>query len=323
MRNYSVYFIVGVILIFVTTIHSGCGQQQSENVSKQQVRVNDTLGLGFYYLTNTCATCHAPDPEMQAKVAPDLEEIKRYYVPVHATLAEVTTGLQNFLSKPDSSETRIPGAVEQYGRMSKMLVSDEAILAMATYLMQPDIGSKNWYAEVYPEEKKQYAHIASSLGYMERGLQLAMQTKAVLGKNLLQAIQTQGADGAVSFCSTKALPITDSMATVLNTNIKRVSDRNRNPLNAANKEELAFIQSCRTQQLEGKPLKPQVSEMDNKVIAYYPILTDKMCLQCHGSPITQILPATLTSISKAYPGDKATGFSEGELRGIWVVEMSK
>ncbi|WP_338769735.1 hypothetical protein WAF17_10435 [Bernardetia sp. ABR2-2B] len=56
-----------------------------------------------------------------------------------------------------------------------------------------------------------------------------MQTKGVLGKNLLGAINSKGTEHAVSFCSTKAIHLTDSMAVALNAYVKRVSNKNINP----------------------------------------------------------------------------------------------
>jgi|TARA_B110000240_G_scaffold47236_1_gene53538 hypothetical protein len=42
--------------------------------------------------------------------------------------------------------------------------------------------------------------------------EIAVATKGVLGKNLLNAINTKGVAGAVDFCNTQAIPLTDSMA---------------------------------------------------------------------------------------------------------------
>jgi hypothetical protein len=42
----------------------------------------------------------------------------------------------------------------------------------------------------------------------------------------------------------------------------------------------------------------------------------KICLTCHG---TNLDPALAAEIDSLYPGDKATGYSEGDLRGaFWV-----
>src|SRR3970040_2802023 len=69
----------------------------------------------------------------------------------------------------------------------------------------------------------------------------AVETKGVLGKNLINAINTQGTEKAIEFCSTKAIVLTDSMGTVFNATLKRVSDKPRNHLNMAKDNETAFI----------------------------------------------------------------------------------
>jgi hypothetical protein len=45
-----------------------------------------------------------------------------------------------------------------------------------------------------------------------------------------------------------------------------------------------------------------------------------MCLICHGE---NLAPDIATRISEAYPSDKATGFSEGDVRGVFWVEFAK
>jgi hypothetical protein len=46
-----------------------------------------------------------------------------------------------------------------------------------------------------------------------------------------------------------------------------------------------------------------------------------MCLQYHGSEGTDIAPETLKVIEEKYSNDQATGYTENQLRGIWVLEM--
>ena len=70
----------------------------------------------------------------------------------------------------------------------------------------------------------------------ERGLKIALETKAVLGKNLMGKIQKEGTLAAFKFCNVKAIPLTDSMSIANNVNIKRVSDKPRNLKNKATSE---------------------------------------------------------------------------------------
>jgi len=150
-----------------------------------------------------------------------------------------------------------------------------------------------------------------------------MNTKAVLGKNLIVAIKNKGAEEAVAFCNTRAFNIVDSAGVALNTKIRRVSDFPRNAGNIANSTELNYIHNGKKAIVNGEKIKPLVQEIDGKMVGYYPILTNDMCMQCHGNTTTQIQPETFDKIKDLYPNDKATGYSSNELRGIWVIEMDK
>ena len=46
------------------------------------------------------------------------------------------------------------------------------------------------------------------------------------------------------------------------------------------------------------------------------IPTQPLCLACHGQ---EIAPPVAEKLAELYPGDKATGFEEGDLRGAFVV----
>lgn len=158
---------------------------------------------------------------------------------------------------------------------------------------------------------------------LKTGQDIAQRTQGVLGKNLLHAIQTQGTEGAISFCSTRAITLTDSVGTQLNARVKRVSDQNRNPDNAANSQELEYIAKTKHLLQQGKAMAPQLTETENTFVCYYPITTNAMCLQCHGDINTNLTQQTYAKIKSLYPEDKATGYGENELRGIWVIEMDK
>ncbi|KAA3650626.1 MAG: DUF3365 domain-containing protein [Bacteroidetes bacterium] len=157
---------------------------------------------------------------------------------------------------------------------------------------------------------------------LEKGKEIAQATQAALGKNLVQAIGESGTAGAIEFCNIEAIPITDSLANIHLAAVKRVSDKNRNPDNAANEAELAYINEAKNQLAANQSIKPQVKDQDGKWLAYFPILTNAMCLQCHGKS-DQVSKEALAKIEAHYPNDKALGYGENELRGIWVIEMEK
>ncbi|MBJ7881378.1 Tll0287-like domain-containing protein [Gelidibacter salicanalis] len=172
-------------------------------------------------------------------------------------------------------------------------------------------------------EKVQTTLAADTISYADRGLQYALNTQAVLGKNLMTAIQNSGTLGALSFCNEKAYPLTDSMAVLQNADLKRVTDKPRNPANQANTTELEHVETFK-QVIANKELpNPIVEDIDGKVKVYYPILTNQMCLQCHGKPNKNIEPSTLSKLTILYPEDKAIGYGLNEVRGIWSVTFAK
>jgi len=178
-------------------------------------------------------------------------------------------------------------------------------------------------------EKKEQAKTASDQtvqlekDYVSIGMTLAMTTKGILGKNLMGTITKEGTDAALAFCSVNADPILDSMSVELNASIKRVTDKPRNNNNQANEAELAYINESKLVLADGGKIKPLMQEVGDRMLGYYPITTNVMCMQCHGEPETQIKTSTLSEIKTLYPNDLAQGYTENELRGIWVVEFDK
>ena len=165
--------------------------------------------------------------------------------------------------------------------------------------------------------------VENEINYLEVGKELALETKSNLGKNLARAITEKGSEGAVEFCNIQAIPITDSMSLLLGAEIKRVSDQPRNPDNQANEVELAYITKWKEAHANGTDLPPMITEVDQKMIGYYPITTNQMCLQCHGAAGKDINTATLAKIKKLYPNDLAIGYNINELRGVFVIKMDK
>ena len=140
----------------------------------------------------------------------------------------------------------------------------------------------------------------------------ATQTKKLLMKNVGEQMQKGGPESALDFCNIEAMPLTKSMSDKHGLTISRVSDKMRNPLNIANAEELKLIENFKKQLLAGEILKPVRTETHY----YEPLVTNAMCLQCHGEPGKNIQPKVAAKIAQLYPKDLATGYKENEVRGL-------
>lgn len=173
------------------------------------------------------------------------------------------------------------------------------------------------------EIKTEVSNIKIDSSYAQIGLDIAFKTKAQLGKNLMGTMEEKGTIEALKFCNIKGIPLTDSMATAHQATIKRVSDKTRNPENKANEIELKNIEHFKTTLANNGEIKPIVDMTNDNVQFYYPIVTNAMCLQCHGNPTKDLNPDLLTALNKLYPNDEALGYSENQVRGIWSIQFKK
>jgi len=162
-----------------------------------------------------------------------------------------------------------------------------------------------------------------NIDYEEIGLNYAFITKKELGKNLMGTIKNKGVNSAVAFCNERAYFITDSISTSFNAKIKRVSDKPRNSDNAANKKELNHIETFKDMLTNEQEMKPILEENGTTVNFYYPIITNDMCLQCHGTENNEMKSNVYKTIKALYPLDQAIGYGDNQVRGIWSISFEK
>ncbi|MCZ4409655.1 DUF3365 domain-containing protein [Cryomorphaceae bacterium 1068] len=309
------------------TIAHSCGTS-NENHRQTEAPVSmiqTDLNNGFNLLDKNCFSCHSPKGAHDARIAPPMVAIKKHYIDDQTTLDIFSDDLIAFVQNPTKENSKMPGAIEKFGVMPKMEFSEKDLRDIAAYIFETDLEEPAWFEEHYQQERKRYrqGQQKGEVNYLDKGKEMAMQTKSQLGSNLMAAVKEKGPEGAVEFCNTRAYPLTDSMAVALGAKIKRVSDQPRNPANKANEAELNYILNAKAQLAQGETASPQMTDMGETMVGYYPITTNAMCLKCHGEPDTQINQATHDVLNALYPEDEATGYGENELRGIWVVEMNK
>lgn len=146
----------------------------------------------------------------------------------------------------------------------------------------------------------------------------AMEAQAALGQTLQKQMAAGGPASAIDFCNLKALPITDSVAATRGVQLARVTDRARNAKNRSTAAETALMEQLR---MAPEGIDSLFLEANGVRHYYFPIRTAALCMQCHGTPNEQITPEVLELLSQRYPADSATGYSPGQLRGLWKVSV--
>lgn len=343
------------IVILLSVFVFSCNNSKKENYVSLETAETTQIAQthpGKKLMETNCYVCHSPTASEEDRIGPPMIAIKKHYIEDDGTTKEqFVANMQAWIKNPNKEDAKMFGAVKRFGVMPKQAYPEETIAQIAEYMYDFEIEEPEWFQDHFNEEKghgkgkgrghgkgqghgkgmgngKQHGMHKTqanfqNLPYGERGLKYALTTKQVLGKNLMGTIQKKGTIEALAFCNERAYPLTDSMATVHNATIKRVTDKPRNPDNIANAQELKYINTFKKTIANNEEASPIVKELDNKVKVYYPITTNTMCLQCHGKPNKTIEGSALAKIKNLYPKDKATGYGVNEVRGIWSVTFDK
>jgi len=156
--------------------------------------------------------------------------------------------------------------------------------------------------------------------HIEKGSSITNIAQATLLANVANAMQAGGPAAAVEFCNLNASVIIDSLNSLYNCSISRVSIKNRNPGNALGSSSEKKLWNYFDKGL----LSDTVVQQGGNLVYYKPIRTAMpTCLKCHGVPGTNIEPATLGKLNSLYPRDLATGYSLNDFRGLWKIEFKK
>ncbi|SRX72947.1 Tll0287-like domain-containing protein [Aequorivita antarctica] len=293
---------------------------------------------GKKLMENNCYACHNPKASEENMIAPPFVAVKMHYISGDTSKEDFIKEMIEWSKQPSEEKSKMPGAINKFGLMPYQFFPEETISQIADYMFDNEIEEPVWFGDHYNKMQgdrpmmkgkmgrgkgmgmnKNQANTNKQLSVEERGMEMALTTKAELGKNLIGQIQKNGVIAALDFCNVQALPITDSMATVYKAHIKRVTDKPRNPKNKANAAELQYLENFKKQVATGVEVKPITVQMGNKTEFYYPIVTNSMCLKCHGNSEKELEIPTLNKIKELYPTDMATGYNENEVRGIWSI----
>ncbi|TYA54335.1 c-type heme family protein [Formosa maritima] len=325
-----------VILLLSVFLLVSCNQtKKGEYTNINDVIDNKQEHPGKKLMETNCYVCHSPTASMEDRIGPPMIAIKKHYISSNTTKEEFIADIQKWILNPNEEDAKMFGAVKKFGVMPKTTYPEETINQIADYMFDNDIERPEWFEAHFNSEsgigngkgkgmqKRQTFVEDQGLTYKDRGLKYALGTKAELGKNLMGTIQKKGTLAAVEFCNIKAYPLTDSMSVVYHANIKRVSDQPRNPENQANSKELQHIASFKKVIANNQEPEPIIEDIEDVVNFYYPITTNSMCLQCHGTPNKELDNEAYKKIKMLYPKDMAIGYDVNQVRGIWNISFEK
>jgi hypothetical protein len=159
------------------------------------------------------------------------------------------------------------------------------------------------------------------------GRAAATKLMVTLKGELTKAMQVSLSD-AIQVCSGKALALTEGISDSVEkvTAIKRTSFKYRNLQNAPDEWEMKALKMFEEAAQKGEALPAsyvqKVEENGQTTFRYYqPMTIAPLCLNCHGDKnmLSEEVSAQLTNL---YPEDKASGYQEGDFRGVIRVSVA-
>ncbi|MDO9255724.1 MAG: DUF3365 domain-containing protein [Bacteroidales bacterium] len=158
--------------------------------------------------------------------------------------------------------------------------------------------------------------VTDTADILKQGDTITARVQKLLLANVMIAMKAGGPGNAVTFCNVHAMPLTDSLAGDYNCRIQRISDKYRNPANKPS----ATDKEVSAKMISSNVMNPVVISENGRMVYYKPIkIAMPACLKCHGSPGKEVDTKTLEIIRQKYPNDLATGYKEGDFRGLWKI----
>jgi Protein of unknown function (DUF3365) len=197
-----------------------------------------------------------------------------------------------------------------------MQISPQAIyvgaLLFATTLQgQSALPPATWPASRAPAEIRYY---------VARADLIILSMHDALRRELSAALDQGGPAFAINSCHIDVTGVIQRIARHDGVAAGRTSDRLRNPTNIPAKWAAALVSANagrRARDIEGFAV-----DLGPAVGVLRPIVQQPMCASCHGRA-DQLDPAVRKVLTERYPADKALGFTEGEIRGWFWVEIPK
>jgi len=142
--------------------------------------------------------------------------------------------------------------------------------------------------------------------------------KTGLMKALTGAMQSGGPEAAISVCRDEA-PRIAAAASAGGVVVGRTSDKLRNPDNAPRAWVAPVLTELAKASPEARPASTVVDLGEGRFGYVEPIILGEVCTKCHG---TDVAPSIQEKLAALYPEDRATGYAEGDLRGVFWAEVA-
>lgn len=162
--------------------------------------------------------------------------------------------------------------------------------------------------------------------FREEARKVSAEFGQKLGGELKKSIEQGGPENAIGVCKDVAPAIASDVSRKRGWKVSRVSLKIRDPLlglpDAWEQKVLADFdrRAASGEKPETLEFAEAVTEPAGRSLRYMKAIpTQELCLGCHG-PADKLAEGLKKKLSEAYPHDKATGYSVGQVRGAFTIK---
>ena len=206
------------------------------------------------------------------------------------------------------------------------------LLAICFFFLASGCGEKNnnrnnpaFLEELANREIKKVSDADILKAAYTQGSTISENAQKSIFSQLQEQLQNGNIESALKFCNANAHPLTDSIAAETESLIKRTSFKTRNKSNSPDSLETMLLDSYLYNVENNLTLDDNVQKVDEEYLLYTKpiLLNNPLCLQCHGEVGKDISPESYEVIKNLYPEDEATGYKQGDFRGMWSIMLSR
>lgn len=169
-----------------------------------------------------------------------------------------------------------------------------------------------------------FAETASPPELKAKAAELVQAYAGKLKTALNSAIEAGGAEGALEVCNKQAPVIAAEISRDSGWSVARTSLKPRNAASAPDDYERKIMEGFEARIAKGEKASDfasaEIVEQNGKVFRFVKAIpTGPVCLACHGE---NVAPALKQKIAALYPQDQATGYKEGDMRGVFTLKKT-
>lgn len=195
-------------------------------------------------------------------------------------------------------------------------------VAVAVLVCVACSGTKQDTADKGPDNQTARDTLSYQDLYHQAAVEMVGRFSRDLRSELLAAIKDSGsAVGALGVCRVKAPELVTTHSTG-GWSVRRVTDRPRNVANLVSTEQADILaRFAEPSQAPAFVENWTGAEGAQTYHFYAPIRTTAFCLNCHGD-VNSLAPGVSAALDTLYPDDKAVGYKDDQLRGMFVIEAA-